>query len=483
MSELADKPLRLKDESYLLHCWRLLRWFGNLRLVPRWREIDARLLRRALRRFYYDGLTRTGKIVFICSLLTFLFSYRINSNLFLITAALGMSLLAWSVVLGFVYRPRVVIQRMAPVSGVAGQVFESRVNVRNESLRSLNNFIVRELVIPDGHWPSEWARRHHPILESQQSVTIPVSFVPKKRGRYELCGIAVQSYFPFFLTRFTQRQLASSEIFILPPALQLTVPSLRQVAEQASKRMKLGTDNSKKGPSLEYSHSRQYEIGDSLRRLDHRAGSRLGKPMSKIFEGADEIRRDKVYLMIDLSLQPFLRWQRRPVDASPLDKRLALAVEVGLSAQNEGFTLTALATGNQWHELREPTEFDQHIATCSPEKTPEQAVEQDAKNLSGNLSSNLSCNLPDQILNEDGLHILVLGRWSEEARSLVDRWQKLGVLVLVFMLPESEADRGTLPVGSQFIEIQSPALHAPKTGLASLRKRKSLANSAQGGVQ
>jgi len=160
-----------------------------------------------------------------------------------------------------------------------------------------------------------------------------------------------------------------------------------------------------------------------------------------------------------------------------------LAVEVGLSAQNEGFTLTALATGNQWHELREPTEFDQHIATCSPEKTPEQAVEQDAKNLSGNLSSNLSCNLPDQILNEDGLHILVLGRWSEEARSLVDRWQKLGVLVLVFMLPESEADRGTLPVGSQFIEIQSPALHAPKTGLASLRKRKSLANSAQGGVQ
>lgn len=443
MSELADKPLRIKDESILLHWWRLLRWFGNLRLVPRWREANARLVLRAVRHYYYDGLTRTGKIVFICSLITFLFSYRSSSNLYLATAALGLSLIVWGAVLGYFYRPRVSVERMSPVSGVAGQPFESRVSLHNRSSRALQNFVVRELVIPDGRWPTEWARKHHTKLGSGQSMTLPVEFVPRKRGRYELSGLAVQSYFPFFLTRFTQRIAAPAEVFVLPETLKIAVPSLRQVAEQASKRLKLGTDNSKKGPSLEYSHSRHYQTGDSLRRLDHRAGSRLGQPMSKIFEGAEEIRRDQVYLIVDLSLKDYLRWQRRPQDATPLDRRLALAVEIGLSAQNEGFVLKALATGSRWHELQEPTDFDQQIATCLPDKTPEQAIEPNARNL------------PDEVINEDGLQILVLGRWTEQARAQVENWRSAGILTLVFMLPESESDRGTLPVGSQYIEIQS----------------------------
>ena len=192
---------------------------------------------------------------------------------------------------------------------------------------------------------------------------------------------------------------------------------------------------------MEYSHSRLYQPGDSLRRLDHRASSRLGQPLSKIFEGAEEVRRDQVYLIVDLGLRPFQRWQRRPVDSKPLDRRLALAVEIGLSAQNEGFTLAALATGNQWHELQEPGEFDQRIATCLPEKIPEHAVAGNAHNL------------PEQVLNPEGLQVLVIGRWSEEAKAQVDRWQKAGILTLVFMLPESEADRGTLPVGPQFVEV------------------------------
>lgn len=442
MSELADKPLRLEDESILLHWWRMLRWFGNLRLVPRWREANTRILLRALRRYYYDGLTRTGKIVLICSLLTFLFSYRTNSDLFLITAALGLSLIVWSAVLGFLYRPQVTLERTAPVSGVAGQPFVSQVTVFNQSRRPLQNFVVRELVIPDARWPAEWARDHNTLLASGQSITLPVSFIPKKRASYQLSGVAVQSYFPFFLTRFTQRLMAQTTVYVLPEPLKLGVPSLRQVAEQATRKLKLGTDNSKQGPALEYSHSRPYQMGDSLRRLDHRASSRLGRPMSKVFEGAEEIRRDQVYLIVDLSLQAYQRWQRRPTDGRPLDRRLALAVEIGLSARNEGFTLAALATGSHWHELADPAEFDRHIATCLPEKLPQQAVEPNVRNL------------PEQVLNPDGLQILVLGRWTEEAKQQLERWQRSGILTLVFMLPESEADRGTLPVGSQFVEIQ-----------------------------
>lgn len=445
MSELADKPLRVKSEFIGVHWWRLFRWFSNLRLVPRWHEANMRIVLRAVRRYFYDGLTRPGKILFICCLLTFLFSYRSNSNLFLLTAGAGFSLLLWGALLGFVFRPRVSVERRAPVSGIAGQALESKIIVANTGPRGLYNFTLREMVVPQANWPKEWQRQHLPSLAPGATATVPVTFTPKKRGHYALSGVAVDSYFPFFLTRYTRRLSAPCEISILPETLNTPVPSLRKVAEQASKRLDLGTSSTRKGPSLEYSHSRQYQVGDSLRRLDHRAGSRLGQPMTKIFEGSEEVRRDQVYLVVDLSLADFLPWQRRPVDDTPLEKRLALAVEVGRSAQNEGFTLSALATGNQWHQLDAATDFDRLIAGCDPQKTVENALEENARLF------------PDSIQNPDGLHILVTGRWSDAARGFVERNQANGVLTLVFFIAERDVDTGSLPVGSQFVEIQLPA--------------------------
>ena len=77
MSELADRPLRVSDELIVIHWWRLFRWFANLRLVPRLREHAAQPLMRLYRITFYDGLTRIGKILLVCSLLIFLFSYRV----------------------------------------------------------------------------------------------------------------------------------------------------------------------------------------------------------------------------------------------------------------------------------------------------------------------------------------------------------------------------------------------------------------------
>jgi len=438
MSELADRPLRLPDEPIFLHWWRVLRWVMNLRMVPRWDEQFARPLTRVYRRFFYDGLTRTGKIILICSLLIFLFSYRRGSDFLLLTAAFSMTLLLWSLVLGFVCRPRITLQRDTPDTAVAGQPLTSQIRVTNESRRGLYNFSIREMVVPYGRWPHEGLRPHQLSLTTGQQTSVAVSFEPQKRGVLALSGLAVQTYFPFFLTRFTVRVKAPREVYVLPETLQISLPSLRHITELAGKRLEMGTDNSRKGPSLEYAFSRQYQTGDSLRRLDHRASSRLGEPMSKIFEGAEEIRRDKVYLMVDLSLATFERWQRRPRNESALDKRLALAVELGLLAQNEGFSLVALATGSDWHVLNNTLEFDRHIASCKPER---------ADTTSGN-------SLPDKVLAENGLHIVVVGRWTNRVKSQVDRWQQTGILVLVFLLAESIDDVGTLPEGDQYYEIQ-----------------------------
>lgn len=444
MNELADRPLRVADEIILLHWWRLARWFMNLRAVPRWRESSARFLTRIYRRYFHDGLTRPGKILAVCSLLIFLFSYQTNSELLLITAAFGMALLLWSIVLGFVYRPKVTIERNTPEYGVIGKAVYSPVMVTNTSSRSLYNFSIREQVIPFGIWPKEWRRPYQTVLGTLHSTSMPVEFIPTKRGVMELTGLTVQSYFPFFLTRFNQRIPCPATVYVLPETFPANIPSLRHIADVASKKLALGTNNSRKGPSLEYAYSRPYQTGDSLRRLDHRASSRQGKPMSKIFEGADEIRRDQVYLIVDLTLQDFQRWQRRPRSTAVLDARLALAVEIGLSAQNEGFSLSAVACGNQWQEIDSVAQFYQQIATAQPLRAGTAGTDA----------------MPHTVLSDSGVHLLVLGRWSDHARALVERWQQAGALVLVFLLAETPEYAGTLPVGSQFIEIaHGSALH------------------------
>jgi len=115
----------------------------------------------------------------------------------------------------------------------------------------------------------------------------------------------VQSHFPFFLSRFTSRIEDPAEVCVRPETLKVAIPSLRNIADQASKRLTLGSENTRKGPSLDYAYSRPYQTGDSMRRLDHRASSRYGEPMSKVFEGVEQIRRDKVYLIVHLSLADF----------------------------------------------------------------------------------------------------------------------------------------------------------------------------------
>ena len=438
MSELADRPLRVPGERIFVHWWRLFRWFANLRLVPRLREHAARPLMRLYRMAFYDGLTRTGKILVISAFLIFLFSYRVNSDFLLLTAAVVTSLIVWSASLAFVFQPRVKLTRHTPESAVAGEMCHSQITVFNHGQRPLLNFAVREMTIPDGHWPREWQRPYQAKLPAQQQTNLTVSFIPRKRGVMRLSGLAVQSYFPFFLTRFTARVEQESQLYVLPEKLNISLPSLRQVAEQASKQLTMGFENTRQGPALEYSYSRPYQTGDSLRRLDHRASSRYGEPMSKVFEGSEEIRRDQVYVMIDLTLDDFLLWQRRPVKTAALDQRLALAVELGLSAQNEGFTLTGMSTGAKWHELENINQFFQHIACSQPERA----------------QAHIDTALPAQINNENGLYVLVLGRWSDEAAAKVERWQKAGIVVLVFLIAEHDTDIDSLPTGKQFIEVQ-----------------------------
>ena len=186
MNELADRPVRVPEEIILIHWWRVLRWFANLRLVPRRFELRARLLTRFLRLFYYDTFTRAGKVVLLCSFFIFIFSYRVTSDYLSFTAAFGIGLLAWSLILVFVFRPKISLRRDTPATAVAGEALTSQISIRNSGRFTLYNFSVRELFVPYGHWPREWFLPHQIALAPDQQITQAISFEPQRRGFAEI---------------------------------------------------------------------------------------------------------------------------------------------------------------------------------------------------------------------------------------------------------------------------------------------------------
>ncbi len=433
MSQLSDRPLRITTEPRLLHIWRLLVWLSQLRLVPLWHERFNNPLVRYYRQFFYDGLTRTGKIILVCCLLIFFMNYHNNHQFSLWLTAAGFGTLLWSAGLGYLFRPRIHIQRKTEKFAIANTPVISHLNVTNTGSRPLFNFTAREMTVPGALWIPEWERPHIAALAPGESTRVAVMFTPRKRGVLPLWGIAIQSYYPFFLSRHTQKATSHFDLYVLPQTLNVALPPLRQVVEMASANSASGRNEGRNTQSLEYVYSRQYQNGDSLKRLDHRAGGRRGEPMSKVFQGADQTHLESVYLVIDTSIRKFKAWQPQPPSTEALDRRLSLAVEVGLSAHNEGFTLEAVSLCDQWHPINNEEEFYRLIVNCAASRESQ---------------------IPVSFPKMEGLAILITGHWDADLQLSVDTWENAGLLPIIFLLPETKHDRDSLPQGNNYIEVR-----------------------------
>ena len=369
MKEIADRPLRVAGEPLVLHLWRLLRWTLELRLVPRLREQPHGRWRWLYRSWFRESLTRPGKVLFICAMLLLLLSLQGGDHFLLTSAAFGLSLLVWSLCLGAWYRPRVELRRLGIAVGVAGRPLQLPVEVHNRG-RTLLDFSVRELKVPGVRTPRDSTAEYHERLESGARLHTHTEVLPLHRGLLELPGLAVQSYFPFFLTRRSSRHAAPAMLPVLPAPLTAQLPPLRRTVARNPAAAEGARHRGRASGSLEYRDSRPFASGDSTRRIDHRASARRGEIMSKVFDPAQGTEVEGVALACDLTLAGFQRWQRRPKDPAALDGRLALAVALARSATAEGLPVRALALGPRWQPLDDMNLCWQRIAGCQPARGP-----------------------------------------------------------------------------------------------------------------
>ncbi|MFT7129583.1 MAG: hypothetical protein ACI89U_001700 [Gammaproteobacteria bacterium] len=104
-----------------------------------------------------------------------------------------------------------------------------------------------------------------------------------------------------------------------------------------------------------------------------------------------------------------------------------------MSAQTEGFTLEAIFLGKQWHATTNEEEFYRLVA-------------------SGKASR--EAHLPTAFPSNEGLCILITGRWNSETQLTVESWEKAGMLAVVFLLPETKADQDSMPQSANYVEVR-----------------------------
>jgi len=154
----------------------------------------------------------------------------------------------------------------------------------------------------------KWLRRNRPSRTPYQTLSAPHPvqvLEPNKterlgatirfthRGTHELPQIITRSYFPFYLFQVTQHQNLREEIAVTPRPLDVNED---EAAKGFLESMGEWSHQLLAGDALDYTGSREYQVGMPVRRWDFNSWARLGKPIVREYQSPSV---QQVYLIID----------------------------------------------------------------------------------------------------------------------------------------------------------------------------------------
>jgi hypothetical protein len=194
--------------------------------------------------------------------------------------AVLISVMLVALVVGFVFRPRILVTGALPDRIVAGEVAHLTYTVRNIGRLSAYHLRVRFRALPEAIEQTAEAQVAG-RLGPGQAVDVTVAIRPQRRGCYRLRPPVCESSFPFNLFHFG-RSPDDEESLIVLPAFSWWDVSLPYVSRHvnASSLRPAG----RTGTSPEYIGNRPFQPGDPPRRIDVRAWARLSVPATKEYD-------------------------------------------------------------------------------------------------------------------------------------------------------------------------------------------------------
>jgi len=253
----------------------------------------------------------------------------------LVCAWTAPALLAF--VLGWLMRPRVVVNGAVPSKITAGTPYPIAVSIRNDTRRPVFDCAAGIFDLP--REISAVSSAALASLEPSESAVLTVMVQGERRGYYVLPPLRVFSLFPFGYFRTTAAKTELPPLLVLPsfqPLHELSAPTGRRYQPRGV------AFTSQIGESTEFVGNREYRSGDSRRDIDFRAWGRLARPVVREYQ---EEYYSRVALVLDT-------YDTKLANADAFESAISLSAAVAEALTNGPYLIDVFAAGPQLHVLR-----------------------------------------------------------------------------------------------------------------------------------
>ncbi len=263
-------------------------WLNQL-VVPRW-----------VWHFWRFKTTLSGRMLMAAMAMSLLGSISVQIPIYQIFSALSAFFVV-TFLCGLWFRPRVTIAGTLPRTASVGELVQAEFSVTNDSRRPAYDLSLGfiDLTKAIEHVDRELSIN---VLPKQDTLAIPVSLKPLRRGLHELPELRAYSTFPFGLFRSGSSALAMPPLLVLPafePLIDVEVPvGLKHQPGGIALTSNIGE-------SPEYIGNRDYIPGEPVRRIDFRSWARSGKPVVREYQ---EEYYCRIALILDTHVIPRMSW-------------------------------------------------------------------------------------------------------------------------------------------------------------------------------
>jgi uncharacterized protein (DUF58 family) len=290
--------------------------------------------------------TMTGAIVVLCcGLITMDALFTLTMPVHLLAFAL-IILLMLNVAVGFLFRPRVTLERTLPERLAVGTDQPVLYGVTHHGRWPLWDLILDPVPLP---LPLAFplGRASIAALQPGQTAQVRTTLRATRRGRYTLPEAMAGSAFPFHMWRWTQAGSGGRTLTVYP-----AFTPLRDVLPTTGIRYQAGgvALSSNVGSSMDFLGTREYRDGDDPRRLHWRSWARTTYPVVKEFR---EEYLCRTALIVDTARpRPFFweSWLRR--EDHPFEATLSLAAAVADHLSRQDYVIDLFAAGPQVYRFQ-----------------------------------------------------------------------------------------------------------------------------------
>ncbi len=331
--------------------------------------------------------------------------------------------LAASFLIGLVFWPHVEVGGRLPAKIVAGQTATIKYTLKNRSRLPAYDLNLGLYCLPK-QFQEIKPNRHISCLRPGESVEFSIHVLPLKRGQYHLLEPRCLSTFPFNLFRNGGYRVVKTPVLVLPA---FTV--LDRFDISADMRYQPGgiTMASRVGESPEYIGNREYQFGDSPRRIDSRAWARLTRPVVKEYS-------EEYYCHVAVVMDTFIGKRRKPGPMGYPDFEAAVSVSAAMVANlsRTERIIDFFAAGTDLYVFR----AGRHIGQFDSLLEILANVEPNYKGLFDSIPAAMEAEL-----EQTSAVIFVLLDWDETRENLVRRAVVSDCSVKVIIIREKQTSR------------------------------------------